>query len=128
MRFRELGDAMGARATTLLAGGQAGRRDTAYMLICAARAVDPPEQSPISVHRRVEHGETPLTAYRPKYLRMVQDARYYVIRQAMDAVGLRPGSEPPGTNARIDMLTELALRDEEGLYDALARLEALRPG
>lgn len=126
LAFTELFGAVMARAGQLLAGERVSRRDTAYLLIAAGWAVHPPDTAPTATSFRVADGETPLDGYLSKYLRIARDGRHHTIKQAIDACGLRPSRERRHLYAETDEISLLATRDDDGLIEALKRLERLR--
>jgi len=93
MKLRELSQAMGERAGDLLKDRPVGRRDTAYLLIAAARKVDPMTSLPNSPVNQVKGGGTALEAFLPVYEAEARAARYWVLTHANDTLCAHHGVE-----------------------------------
>lgn len=117
LRLAELAEALSQRAHALLEGQPSGRRDVAYLLIAAAAAVRPSSSMPNAPARTVAEGtESPEEAFGAVLKREQIALRYWVYRQAVDAVGgLPPGPEQ-------DAMSAQAVRSDE---DCLAVLRAI---
>lgn len=117
LKLHELDRELGRVATDLLAGRRVGRRDTAYLLIAAARAISPDTAHPNSAARVVcEEAATPLEAFGPVLEHAQRTVRYWLINQAIDAAGGMPAGP-----AR-DRLLYMAMESDYGCRAGLTEL------
>ena len=120
----ELANAVSNRAGELLKEVPAGRRDTAYLLIAAARKISPLTVHPNAPVKQVESGELAYAAFWPEYEAEARHSRYRIFVHAADALAFRCGLERIVPHARWDRLAELATESDERLRGAIQALDA----
>jgi len=124
MTLRELSTAMGNRAGDLLADKGVGRRDTAYLLIAAARKIDPMTPHPNSPVNQVKSGSTAREAFLPVYESEAKALRYRILVHANDTLCQQHGVERVMTHGHWDGLCDSAVRNDAGLREAIEALDA----
>ena len=119
MTLGALGDALMARAGDLMEGRRVGRRDVAYLLICAGHVVRPEVGAPGLPRARVESGEVGVyEAFRGQL-----DDEQRVIRYRLANLALDAADWPRLQRGR---LAAMAAESDEGFAAALREVDAAR--
>lgn len=114
----QLSQVMMERAGQLLKDETVGRRDTAYVLIAAAHRVSPASYLLNSPHRLVREKHSTATEAFAQVMRdESRAARYLVLRQVVDALGI---AMDPDLGPWLGRASE----SDQGAIDAIATLDA----
>lgn len=123
--LRPLSEAMTRRAGALLEDKPTGRRDTAYLLIAAARKIDPMTAHPNSPVNQVKQGGTALDAFLPVYEDEARRSRYRVLVHADDTLRAHHRVDRLVSHSHWDALCAQAVKDDAGLQAAIKALDAV---
>jgi hypothetical protein len=121
--LRQLSEAISKRAGALLADKPTGRRDTAYLLIAAARKIDPMTPHPNSPVNQVKQGGSALEAFLPVYEDEARHHRYRIFVHADDTLRAHHKVGRLVSHGRWDALCALAIENEAGLRAAIQELD-----
>jgi hypothetical protein len=117
---------MFARAQQLNGDAPVGRRDTARLLASVGALLTPLSGHPTSPYTMVRAGSNVADRYWEHFLQEARSLRYEVLLHAADAIGLDYDWRKMYQNKVWKQASELALRDEAGLLEALRILDGLR--
>lgn len=126
LNLHQLWEALQKRAGDLLGDAAVPRRDTAYLLLTAAAKIEPMTSHPMSPANSVAAGQSLGENYGAVYDREAKALRYHILTHAADSIGLTGKNRRMVGNKVWETAAELALRDEGGLREALALLDAAR--